>query len=258
MASFTRILTVPSGLCGLGRDFALAQAFEVRELDGAPLRRRQRAQRGRDAPFVAPPLRLQPRAKAAAPAAGRPRLRGACDRSSGDGPRAQAVDGAAARDGDDPGDGAASAGVELGGPPPHFQERLLDDVLGLFPVAQDPKRDRDRPRRVLIVEVPQRGDVALGDAREKLPVARPIARTGGHGGYELGQAPFNIGCANRQRKRCAHRRHEAMFLLELRLSVHFGRMRPYFHRRGTNLEISGRRADELEGVRETPVRGVRE
>ena len=213
MASFTRILTVPSGLAVFDGDFALAQAFEVGELDGAPLRGRQRAQRGRDAALVAPPLRLH---------RGRGRrhrqqavgfVRGACDRSSGDVPRAQAVDGAAARDGDDPGDGAAASGVELSRPPPHFQERLLDDVLRLFPVAQDPKRDRDRPRRVLIVDRPQRGDVAAGDALEKLPVARPVGRTGRHGGYELGQAPFNIGCAKRTAEAAPPIANEAMFCL---------------------------------------------
>ena len=160
-------------------------------------------------------------------------VRGACDRSSGDGPCAQAVDGAAARDGDHPGDGAAASGVELGRPPPHFQEGLLDDVLGLFPVAQDPERDRDRPRRVLVVERPQRRDVAAGDAREKLPVARPIARTGGHGGYEFGQAPFNIGCAN-QRAEAAPPTPTKSCLLELRSSA---ALRTYaslsLHRRGT-------------------------
>src|SRR6188508_3336434 len=96
--------------------------------------------------------------------------------------------------------GGASSGIELRGAAPDFQERLLDDVLRLFPVPQDSIRDRDRPRRVLIVQAPQRGDVAPGDAREKVPVARPIGRTGGHGGYEFGQALFNIGCPNRQGK----------------------------------------------------------
>ena len=195
MASFTRILTVPSGLAVLAAISLWLRPSKYASSMVAPLSGRQRAQRGGDAAFVAPPLRLH---------RGRGRRRrqqpvrvfaGACDRSSGDGPRAQAVDGAAAGDGDDPGDGAASSGIELGRPPPHFQEGLLNDVLRLFPVAQYPERDRDRPRRVLVVERPQRGDVAPGDACEKLPVARPVARTGGHGGDELGQAPFNIGCA---------------------------------------------------------------
>ena len=131
--------------------------------------RRARPRRAARRAVVPPP----PRALAAPPAPGLCLFRGACDRSSGDAPCAQAIDGAAACDGDDPGDGAASSGIELRGAAPNFQERLLDDVLGLFPVPQDPKRDRDRPRRVLIVQAPQRGDVALGDAREKFPVARP-------------------------------------------------------------------------------------
>ena len=132
---------------GLGGDLALAQALRSRRARWCA------AARAAASPSAAA-TRCSSRRRCVS-AAGRRRrhrqqadgfVRGACDRSSGDVPCAQAVDGAAARDGDDPGDGAASSGVELGRPPPHFQEGLLDDVLGLFPVPQDPERDRDRPR----------------------------------------------------------------------------------------------------------------
>lgn len=155
------------------------------------------AQRGRDALLVASPLRFRRGRRRRHRQQADGFVRGGGDRSSGDVPCAQAVDGAAARDGDHPGDGAASSGVELGRPPPHFQEGLLHHVLGFFPVPEDPVGDRDRPRGVLLVDRPQGRDVAAGDALEKLPVARPIVRTGRCGGYEFGQAPFNIGCANR-------------------------------------------------------------
>jgi hypothetical protein len=104
-------------------------------------------------------------------------------------PRAgpQAIDGAAARDRHHPSDGAPPARIEVCGALPQLEEGLLHDVLGGRPIAEDAGGDGHRPLGVLIEQGTNRPDLAVGDARQELPISLPL-ESGGRprrrGGYE--------------------------------------------------------------------------
>ena len=122
---------------------------------------------------------------------------------------AKPVDGAAARDGHDPGDRAAPAVVELRRSAPELEEGLLHDVLRLLQAAQDLHRDRHRARRVLVIERPKRGDIAGRHAHEERAVARAVGsadRRRSRGGREgPGQEVPVISSLRTERRKHASR-----------------------------------------------------
>jgi hypothetical protein len=71
------------------------------------------------------------------------------------------------------------AGVEGGGTLPHVYEDVLGDVLGGRPVAGDPHRQPVDQRRELVVQLFERGLVAVDEplAQRLLPVGTQTQRS---------------------------------------------------------------------------------
>ena len=84
------------------------------------------------------------------------------------------IDGSAASEGNEIGQGCAAAGIVAVGSPPDFQKNIGDQFLGFAPVVKHPQAKGEDQPAVAVVHRPERIGVAAIDAIHEIVIIRAV------------------------------------------------------------------------------------